>query len=114
MKTFVAILALTGMTFAAPALAATTCIQTRDIVSSNSDDGKLLVFKLKNGQTMVNHLRGSCPDLRFNGYVWVLRSGDTKVCENQQSLRVLQSGQVCVLGKFDAPVMSHPVSKGTN
>ena len=63
-----------------------------------------MVFRMRDGTTMVNHLQGACPDLKFNGYVWVLRSGDTQVCENQQSLRVLQSGQVCLLGKFDAPV----------
>ena len=45
---------------------------------------------------------------------WVLQSGDTKVCERQQSLRTLQSGQVCVLGKFDAPTMSPAMGKGTN
>jgi hypothetical protein len=109
MKTFVAALALAGMAFATPVLAK-TCIQTRDISSSKSDDGKLLAFKMRNGQTYVNHLQGVCRDLRFNGYVWVLQSGDTKVCEFEQSLRVLQSGQVCVLGKFDPPTMS----KGTN
>jgi hypothetical protein len=114
MKTFVAVLALASVAFAVPASAA-TCIESRDIVSSKSDDGKVMVFKMRNGQTYVNHLQGICSNLRFNGFVWVLRSGDTKVCENQQSLRVLQSGQVCVLGKFDPPTMKQPpVSKGTN
>ena len=114
MKTFVAILALAGAAFAVPASAATTCIESRDIVSSKSDDGKIMVFKMKNGQTLVNHLQGACPDLKFGGFAWELRSGDTKVCENQQSFRTLQSGQVCVLGKFDAPTMSKGMSKGTN
>jgi hypothetical protein len=34
-----------------------------------------------------------------------MRSGDLEVCENSQSMRVLQSMQVCTLGKFDPPVM---------
>ncbi len=114
MKAFVAVLALAGVTFAAPAWAAKTCINSREIVSSKSDDGKLMVFKMRDGKTYVNHLRGSCPDLRFNGFAWVLRSGDTQICEDEQSLRTLQSGQVCVLGKLDPPPMKAPMSKGTN
>lgn len=113
MKTFVAVLALAGL-FATPALAAKTCINSRDITSSKSDDGKTMVFKMRNGQTYVNHMQGSCPDLRFNGFVWVLHSGDDMICEYEQSLRVLQSGQVCVLGKFDPPTMSKPMSKSAN
>ncbi len=103
MKKQVAAFVLAGVAFAAPAQAASMCINSKDIVGSDSKDGKTLVFKMRDGRTLVNHLQGSCPDLKFNGYVWTLHSGDTQVCENQQSLRVLQSGQVCVLGKFDAP-----------
>ncbi len=106
MTRFFTVLALAGLTVAAPAWADNVCIDTRDIVSSKSDDGKLLTFKMRDGRTYVNHLQGICSQLRFNGYEWVLRGGDTKVCERQQSLRVLQSGQVCVLGKFDPPQMS--------
>ena len=105
MKTVV--MALAGLVLAAaPALAQShTCIDSRDIVSSKSDDGKTLVFKMKNGSTLVNHLQGVCTDLKFEGFSWVLQSGDTKVCENAQSLHVIRSPQICVLGKFDAPVM---------
>jgi hypothetical protein len=99
MKTFMTALVLAGLAIAGPA-SAKICIDTRDIVSSKSQDGKVMVFKMKNGQTLVNQLRGSCPDLKFNGYVWQLRSGDTQVCENTQSFQVLQSGQVCMLGAF--------------
>jgi len=104
MKTFVAVFVLAGL-FATPALAAKTCINSRDITSSKSDDGKTMVFKMRNGQTYVNHMQGSCPDLRFNGFVWVLHSGDDMICENEQSLHVLRSGEVCVLGKFDQPTV---------
>jgi hypothetical protein len=103
MKTLMTALVVAGLAIAGP-VGAKTCIDTRDIVSSKSDDGKTMVFKMKNGQTLVNKLRGSCPDLKFNGYVWQLRSGDTQVCENTQSFQVLQSGQVCMLGAFDKPL----------
>jgi hypothetical protein len=101
MKKLVAVLAFAGVTFAIPALARNMCIDSRDIVSSNSKDGRTMVFKMRDGRTLVNHLRGVCSDLKFNGFVWRLQSGDTQVCENTQSLQVIQSGQICVLGKFD-------------
>jgi hypothetical protein len=92
-----------GLLSAAPA-SARTCINTRDIVGSDSKDGKALDFTMRNGTMIRNHLQGVCSDLRFNGFVWELRGGDQEVCEGMQSLRVIRSGQVCVLGKFDEPV----------
>lgn len=62
-----------------------------------------MIFRMRNGQILVNHMHGNCPDLRFNGFSWVLRGGDDQICENQQTLRVLQSGEICTLGKFDRP-----------
>jgi hypothetical protein len=103
MKKRLVVLTFAAAAFAAPAYAS-TCIDTRDIASSKSTDGKTMVFKMKNGTSMVNHLQGSCPDLKFNGFAWKTHSGDNKVCENEDSFSVLQSMQVCVLGKFDAPV----------
>jgi hypothetical protein len=94
---------LVAVSFASPAWATNTCLRTRDIVSTDSKDGKTLVFKMRDGRTLVNHLQGICPDLKFNGFDWVVRGGTEEVCENIQSLRVLQSGEVCVLGKFDQP-----------
>jgi hypothetical protein len=105
MKKIFTALALAGMVIAAPAYAANICIDMRDIVSSKSTDGKTMVFKMKDGTTLVNHLRGNCPDLKFSGFAWQSHSGDTKVCENEQSFSVLQSMQICTLGKFDAPAM---------
>ena len=105
MKKLMTALALAGVVVCAPAYAANICVDTRDVVSSKSTDGRTMVFKMKDGTTMVNHLRGLCPDLKFHGFVWQSHSGDTKVCENEQSFSVLESGQVCVLGKFDAPMM---------
>lgn len=101
MKTIVATFLLVAAAAAAsPASAAPICVQTRDIVSTHSDDGKLMTFRMRDGRVLVNHLQGICTDLRFNGFVWTIR-GPEEVCERQQSFRVLQSGQICTLGKFD-------------
>lgn len=105
-------IALAGLTFAAsPGLAANKCIDTRDIVSSKSTDGKTIVFKMRDGTTLVNHLQGNCPDLKFFGFSWDLRSGDTQVCENSQPIHVIQSMEICTLGKFDPPMMEKHASR---
>ena len=106
MTRFFTVLALAGMTAAAPAWADNVCINTRDIVASHSEDGRTMVFKMRDGRTFINPLHGICSQLRFNGYGGVMHEGDTRVCENEQTLKVLQSGQVCTLGKFDPPQMS--------
>lgn len=95
---FVAALAVAAVT-AAPAFA-NMCVNQRDIEGTNSKDGKNLTFRMNDGRVLVNHLQGTCSDLRFNGFVWSV-PGTDEICEYQQSLRVLQSGQICVLGKFD-------------
>jgi hypothetical protein len=87
------------LTLATPARA--LCVSERDIVNTTpSNDGKLLTLKMRDGRLLVNHLQGVCSDLRFNGFIWVLR-GTNDVCENQQTIRVLQSGQICLLGRFE-------------
>ena len=88
---------------AAPASAATRCIEIRDIDSSQSKDGRTMVFKMKDGTTLVNHLQGYCPDLKYTGFAWQMPSSDTHACERQSTFRVLQSGQICTLGAFDPP-----------
>lgn len=108
MKMIIAILALTA-TAASPA-AAKMCVQSRDIVSTDSKDGKLMTFKMRDGSVLVNHLQGICTDLKFEGFTWVLRGGNDDICENQQSLKVLSSGQTCLLGKFDV-VKAKPVTR---
>jgi hypothetical protein len=98
-----ALLAASLFLSVAPAMADQhICISTRDIVSSQEEhDGAALLFKMRDGTQYRNTLQSRCPDLVWNGYVWNLRNPDYTVCENQQSLRVLQSGQVCMLGKFE-------------
>ena len=114
MKTFLIASAL--LVLAAPAFAENMCIDTRDIVSNTSKDGKTMVFKMKDGRTLVNHLHGNCPDLKFHGIAWKLHSGDNKVCENEQSFSILESMQTCTLGKFDGDrqAMSKPVQYDAN
>ena len=107
MKMIIAILVLTAA--AASPATAKMCVQSRDIVSTDSKDGKLMTFKMRDGSVLVNHLQGICSDLRFEGFTWVLQGNDD-ICENEQSLKVIRSGQTCLLGKFDV-VKAKPVTR---
>ena len=93
---------LAGMAAAAaPVNAANICISTRDILDTQpQDDGKAILFHMRNGAVWRNDLQGACPDLHFDGFIWTVRNPDETVCEHMQSLRVLRSGEICVLGKF--------------
>jgi hypothetical protein len=105
MRNILAILVLEGLIVSVPAHAEKVCLDIRKMVSSESKDGRTMVFKMRDGTTLVNHLRGYCPDLKFAGFSWRLQAGDTKVCENENSFQVLESFQSCTLGKFDPPVI---------
>jgi hypothetical protein len=112
MKYLLTALAFAGLVSAAlPASAANKCIDVRDIVSSKSTDGRTMVFKMKDGTTLVNHLQGFCPDLRYMGFAWKLQGGDVNACERQSTFQVLQSMESCTLGKFDPPQMEKHVEK---
>jgi hypothetical protein len=93
---------------AAPAKAAPVCIDTTQITSSQPQDhGAAILFQMRDGTAWRNTLVGKCSGLDFDGFAWTLT--DQRVCENQQSLRVLHSGQVCLLGKFEkVPKASKP------
>ena len=100
MKILMASLALSAALVASPALARGVCVQNRDIISTHSEDGKLLTVKLRDGRTLVNHLQGRCTDLRYEGLAWNV-PGTGEICEYEQSFKVINSGQSCTLGKFD-------------
>jgi len=86
----------------APALAAgPICLSTRDMRETTPrDDGAAITFRMRDGSVWRNDLVGRCPDLKFNGFVWTIHDPVAQVCENEQTIHVLRSGEVCQLGKF--------------
>jgi hypothetical protein len=95
-----AVIALMVMTEAAHA--APICLATQDMVETQPQKGGAsIIFKMRDGSVWRNDLHGSCPDLWFDtGFVWSVKNGDGTVCENEESLHVLRSAEVCELGKF--------------
>ena len=68
-----------------------------------------VAFAMRDGKTGEYDLQGKCPDLKFEGFSWTIPIG-TEVCEREQSIRVIQSPQICMLGKFTdvTPAKSKP------
>jgi hypothetical protein len=48
-----------------------------------------------------------CPDLKFNGFAWTTSNPMESVCENEQTLQVFRSGEICALGKFTQVAPPH-------
>jgi hypothetical protein len=83
---------------AAGSASASSCLKLRDIRDTVSNDGKTLVVTLNNGKVYNNRLQGVCSELKFQGFSWVTHNDE--VCDNENTLRVLDSGQMCQLGVF--------------
>jgi len=106
MKHLLSNLMLAGFVLAAsagPVLAQDTgkvCLYLRDISSTDpAKDGGSIDFKMRDGKIYHNELKSRCSDLWFSGFKWVVHGPDM-VCDNEQSIHVLESSQVCTLGKF--------------
>jgi hypothetical protein len=83
-----------------PAEAADVCIHALSVVSTRPNaDGTAIFFTMKDRTIWRNELKQPCPDLKFGGFTWTVPGIDV-VCDNKQAIRVLQTGQICMLGRF--------------
>lgn len=81
------------------AAAAPVCLYTDRIQNTSIPDVRTIDFHMKDGTVWRNSLRNSCPDLRWYGFVYVLH-GPNEICENLQAIRVIHTGETCLLGSF--------------
>ena len=102
-------LALVPLILAAPAFAQDrpVCIEAHNIRSSQpSRDEKSIIFVMNNGERWRNDLSRRCTGISFNGFSWTLHTD--RVCDNRETLRVPQTGSICILGKFTPLPKSKP------
>ncbi|MEJ0026420.1 MAG: hypothetical protein WDN01_10360 [Rhizomicrobium sp.] len=74
------------------------CLQSTQIDRTTVVNPKKILFRLKSGKVYASNLRIPCLGLRFNGFVYVTPLDE--ICGGAQSIRVLQTNQICVLGPF--------------
>jgi hypothetical protein len=108
MKTFVLAAALSALLAGAaqaqgmgtpPPPPRPVCLWTYMIDHTTTVDPTTVVFHMKNGAAWKNSLQAPCPGLKFHGFVYVVRGGD-QICSNAQSIRVIETNEVCALGAF--------------
>ena len=74
------------------------CVTTSRIRhTSRSSDGTFIDFHMLGRRTYRNTLRSRCPGLRHHAFRYRSRSG--QLCRGE-TIRVLRTGAVCVLGSF--------------
>ena len=96
-----ATLLITAQTALAQPARAPICLPTRSIAqTSPSPDGTAITFRMTDGSVWRNDLRGRCPDLRWSGFAWATSDPMERVCENEQTISLIQSPEVCALGNF--------------
>ena len=89
-------LSATGANAAAPP-AGNVCIRSIDIDHTKTPNDRTIIFFMKNGAQYQSSLPTICPQLSFNGFSYVATPPD-QICGNLQSIRVIRSGSVCLLG----------------
>jgi hypothetical protein len=87
-----------GIAGVSPAIAGPVCLNSYQVDRTTVLNAKTILFRMKNGTVWRNTLRTSCSGLLFNGFAYTLQTSD--ICDNLQTIRVLRTGEVCVLGKF--------------
>jgi hypothetical protein len=77
------------------------CLQTIEIDHTSVPDARTILFHMKGGEIWKSTLVADCPELKFNGFEYVSQPPG-EICGKFQSIRVLRSGAVCLLGPFEA------------
>ncbi len=91
------------------------CLSTRNIANTSpSPDGTAITFRMTDGSVWRNDLRGRCPDLPWDGFTWTTPNPLAQVCEDEQTLSLMQTGEICALGKFTQlqPAGGHNFASG--
>ncbi len=84
---------------AAPAKSSPVCLDVYRIDHTEILNDHQILFHMRGKQVWVNNLTNRCSTLtRDEGFVWESRIA--KYCDNLETIRVIRTGQVCMLGAF--------------
>jgi len=75
------------------------CLKTYLIDHTKAPNDRTILFYMKDGSAYQSTLLADCPQLSFNGFSYVATPPED-VCGNLQSIRVVRSHSVCLLGPF--------------
>ncbi|MGD0142600.1 MAG: hypothetical protein ABSC92_05540 [Rhizomicrobium sp.] len=87
----------------APPASPGLCLRSIDIDHTKSPNDHVVLFYMRDGKVWQSNLRNNCPELSFNGFIYVSTPPDD-ICPNVQMIRVIHSGAVCMMGPLEAYV----------
>jgi hypothetical protein len=102
-----AIAAVAALAVSTSAIAAPVCLESYRIRNTTVVDPHTILFHMEDGTTWRNTMKSACPDLKWYGFVYV-EHGPDEVCENMQPIRVIHTGETCLLGAFTRDAPSQP------
>lgn len=82
-----------------PAMHNNVCLWTYRIDHTHLVDESTILFYMRGGKVWKNTLPAPCLGLKFHGFAYVTMDGS--ICSNEQSIFVLESHEVCMLGAFE-------------
>lgn len=87
---------------------AAVCLQNYQIRETSVKDARTILFHMQDGSVWRNTLRNECPGLKWYGFVYHLE-GTNEICSNMQSIQILRTHEVCLLGEFtpEKPAPQH-------
>lgn len=75
------------------------CLNPTEIAKQTILSDTEIRFELRNGDVFINRMSPACSGLKFEGgFSWQVRG--TLVCGKQQTIQVLNAGNICLLGDF--------------
>ena len=73
------------------------CIRTDWIDHTKAPNDRTILFFMKDHKVWMTHLATLCPELSFNGFIYEPTPPE-EICGNLQTIRVIRSGSVCMMG----------------
>ncbi len=82
------------------------CLYPYMIDHTHVVDPRTILFYMRDGKVWRNTMKTGCRGLMFHGFVYVTHFDE--LCSNMQSIRVIKTGEVCVLGTFTPERVPRP------
>ena len=98
LATLAALLAVGAATIAPAFAEAPICLQSNRIDRTTVVNPRTILFHMKDGKVWRSEMRTPCLGLKFNGFAYA--SHDDEICGGLQSIHVLRTEEVCMLGSF--------------
>lgn len=76
------------------------CLNTQNIDHTQTPDNRTILFYMRGGKIWKNTLLNECMGLTFDGFAYVA-TPPSQICGNMQTIRVIRTGTVCMLGPFE-------------